>query len=280
LFFFGGSVTNGQKTAVSLLVSIIFIAAFTIAAFAGLFSVIETRFYQPAVINTVEERLSQISRLLNEYNQSHITRFRMFAESRGMLNCFETEQDATDIQQRTDLAAMILTETVGLRGIRLVDANGRRIHFSTFEDDILRTGNDILSYNSYTSRMELPYSLVHAPEDEDYRLFFDKANNRLVYAFPAFDHWKAYRGSLLFYVEASDFARFLTAQKIISITDFPAIAASITSQDAVQNPHARGFIFGMPSSTRSILASRDILVAELEKKWNTSLYGFERISSI
>ena len=67
--------SSGQKAALSLLISVLLFAAFTVAAFAGLFSILETRFYQPAVLSAMESKLSSIAQSFDDYSGSHIKDF-------------------------------------------------------------------------------------------------------------------------------------------------------------------------------------------------------------
>ena len=46
--------TSGKKVALSLLISILIFSAFALLSFVGLFSVFETKFYQPAVISNMK----------------------------------------------------------------------------------------------------------------------------------------------------------------------------------------------------------------------------------
>jgi hypothetical protein len=270
----GAKVTTGQKTAVSLLISVVLIAGFSVAAFSKLFAIIETRFYQPVVLKDIEQRIEKISSELNEYVYIHISRFSAFATLRGIQNGFETAQSDEDIKQREDVSGAVLAETAGLLGIRLVDSNGRRIHFSTFPDDKQRYGQNEIAYNNYTSFGELDYEQVRAIDTQDYNLFFDKRGNRLIFSFPVFDRRRAYRGSLLYYLDADDFSRYLAARNSINITDFPRLAVGDVAPNERQDSRARGFVFGALGSMR------DVLVREVETQWQQTFSGIERIASI
>ena len=67
--------TSGQKTAVSLLISVVLFAAFVVAAFTGLFSVIDARFYEPGKISQIQKHLDTVSENFNEYIETLESRF-------------------------------------------------------------------------------------------------------------------------------------------------------------------------------------------------------------
>jgi hypothetical protein len=270
-------VTVAQKTAVSLLVSVILIAGFTVAAFAGLFAVVETRFYQPAVVRDIQQRVGAVSSGLDEYLYIHISRFSALASSRAIQNSFDTNLSDEDIRHREDFSGTILMETAGLRGIRLVDSNGRRVHFSTFKSDFLRQTQHEITYSNYSALNEIDYGLVRAVETDENQIFFDKENNRLVFSFPVFDRWKAYRGSLLFYLDADDFGRYLALRGTVNMTDYPVLVAAAGQGGGAAVPQsagARGFVFGVSGPVR------DALIAGIESHWQSAAGADEGVSRL
>ena len=62
--------TSGQKTALSVLISVMLFGAFTVAAFAGLFSAIDARFYEPAKISQINKKLDGVSSACDDYLKS------------------------------------------------------------------------------------------------------------------------------------------------------------------------------------------------------------------
>ena len=56
--------TSGQKVAISLLTAILVFAAFAVLSFTKLFSVVETRFYQNAIVRDVNGKLADVSAFL------------------------------------------------------------------------------------------------------------------------------------------------------------------------------------------------------------------------
>ena len=274
MYVVGEHVTTSQKTAVSLLVSVILIAGFSVAAFSRLFALIEARFYQPVVVKGIEQRLEKISAEFTEYIYIHVSRFSAFASLRGIQNAFETTQSDEDIIQRADFSGTILNETAGLSGIRLVDSNGRRIHFSTFPDDVLRSSENEISYNNYTAHDGLDYEQVRALDAQEYHIFFDKQGNRLIFSFPVYDRRRAYRGSLIYYLDADSFGRYLAARNSINVTDYPRLAVKGAASDERQDPRARGFVFG------AVGQMSGVLITEVESELRQNFNGIGRLAAV
>ena len=60
--------TSGQKIAVSIVTTAVIFACFVVTAFAGLFSKIEARFYEPAKIADIRKQLDSVA----EYSETYI----------------------------------------------------------------------------------------------------------------------------------------------------------------------------------------------------------------
>ena len=109
--------TSGQKVAVSLLISIFIFAAFTVAAFSGLFSVMETRFYQPALVRGISERLDAASKTLDDYlNSTEKTFYDDFVQNEYVKKSFAFEQLSEDIKGREDASGALFSAVPSLTG--------------------------------------------------------------------------------------------------------------------------------------------------------------------
>ena len=67
---------TAPKLALSLIISSLLFAGLAAAAYAGLFGVLETKFYQPTVIVGYEERLKAISGGLSDWHDSNVGEFK------------------------------------------------------------------------------------------------------------------------------------------------------------------------------------------------------------
>ncbi|MCI7115036.1 MAG: hypothetical protein MR932_03570, partial [Treponema porcinum] len=148
----------------------------------------------------------------------------------------------------------------GLEGIRVVDASGRRVHFSSFRNDYrLDAGRRI--YSNYQDlktlfgNPEIPFenlSCFSGEETHPYRIGIDGQNQRIVYSFPLENNGS--RFCVLFYVGTRGFINTLIEKKIISVNqDIPLVS----SADCMTG----GFVLGLENDIRGAAD------AELLKIW-------------
>lgn len=268
--------SSGQKVAISLLISVILFAAFAVAAFAGLFSVIEVRFYQPLVVKNIEQRIKTIAEKEQEYSSALDQRFLGFAAKKE-IGSYASAKPSADMQKnRTTLTGTLFSQTPSLQGIRVIDKNGRNIHFSTYSSDEKNRSKNQVAYKNYADLGEIPFEAI-ACEDarngngSQHRIAWDGAKNRILYAYPFYDTYSAYRGTIIFYCDAGDFNRFLTAQNIIALSDTMVLVSNEIDR---QTENAGGYAYGLPVVGADFLKS--ILMERIASKKAGSL---EKIAS-
>jgi hypothetical protein len=275
-------VTSGQKIAVSLLTTVVIFACFTVAAFAGLFSQIEARFYEPSKIAAIQKQLDAVSESNETYINTLLDRFGTgsvsYVRDKAVSSYLSAAPADADVLQRTKVTGMLFSETPGLDGIRLVDANGRNVHFSTYMQDVLKQTDTLRMYKNYdelkspSGGSEFTFESVAAPDSlttngiEKYRIKYDGNNGRLIFSFPFYDSYSAYRGTMLFYVNAQDFVRTLVMQNLVTINSSCVLVSAADGSSG-------GFVFGMPDVGRNILEPRILL------EWQSSSSGPDKIVS-
>jgi hypothetical protein len=275
-------VTSGQKTAVSLLTTVVIFACFTVAAFAGLFSVIEARFYEPAKVAGIRKQLDTVSASGETYIKTLLDRFgtgsASYINNKAVVSYLSQVPADPDVQQRTKVTGMLFTETPGLDGIRLVDLNGRNVHFSTYPSDILKQSDTLRMYKNYeelrapSGEAEFAFDSVSAPDSRTnstgkYHILYDGKNSRLIFSFPFYDSYSAYRGTMLFYVNAQDFNRTLIMQNLVPLSDTCVLVSSPDGSSG-------GFVFGMPN------VGRDVIEPRILSKWQSTSTGPDKIVSV
>ena len=315
--------TAGQKTAFSLLISVLVFAGCAVAAFTGGFKLVEARFYQPRVVASINKQLSDISGSMDEYFDATVTRFATYAAEKSVQTFVEPTPADSDVQTRTMLTGNLFAETTGLVGIRLIDSNGRYLHYSTYSKDVLKKTDRLISYSNYDTLGDIPYSDI-ASVDTDLKadtaeklasnctIYMDSTKERIIFSFPYYDKFSVFRGSLVFYMDSSDFTRFLVSRNAITLSDCgtlvaPAFAnktideetASDTTDKTVADQTAAdgatvsdataadesvfakkmpsvensGIVFGLPA------VGTDILKKAIVEKWSAGLYGTEHIAT-
>ncbi len=251
---------SGLKTALSLLLTFIAFTVIAIASLSGLFSPIEKRFYEPAQVQQFRSELNEVASAGNQYFSSLLAAFG--SDDGGFLNdesvlTFLSVSPSDEVLHRL---AVLSEAHRGLEGIRVVDASGRRVHFSSFRNDYrLDAGRRI--YSNYQDlktlfgNPEIPFenlSCFSGEETHPYRIGIDGQNQRIVYSFPLENNGS--RFCVLFYVGTRGFINTLIEKKIISVNqDIPLVS----SADCMTG----GFVLGLENDIRGAAD------AELLKIW-------------
>ena len=272
--------TSGQKIAVSIVTTAVIFACFVVAAFAGLFSKIEARFYEPAKIADIRKQLDSVAECSETYINTLLEQFdtgeNAYLSDRSIASYALTSPTDSDVQQRTRRTAALFSEVSGLDGIRLIDANGRSVHFSTYPSDILKQTDSMRIYKNYDElrtplgSAEVAFFKVSVPdtvEGQRYRIVFDGEDNRILFAFPFYDPYGVYRGTMIFYINAQDFNRMLIARNLTTVANTGDLISD--SSGAIG-----GFVFGMPS------LGRDDIEREAVARWRDNSTGPDKIAAI
>ena len=247
---------SGQRVVISLLTSVILFAAFTLAAFFGLFSTVEARFYRPSLIADIQTGLHDTADILDSYLDDLKNRFYTdFVQDDHVKQSFSFEQSGENIKGREDAAGSLFASSSALTAIRIIDSDGKKIHYSTLSSDILRQNTQLISYKLYKDIAEIPYEHILSEEGEPGKLIFDPDRGRILYSFPFYDSYSAYRGTIVFYTAASDFARELIRRNSASITD------SFLFTGTAETPL---FVLSFPPAGRELL--QDILIKRAREK--------------
>ena len=251
---------SGLKTALSLLLTFIAFTVIAIASLSGLFSPIEKRFYEPAQVQQFRSELNEVASAGNQYFSSLLAAFG--SDDGGFLNAesvltFLSVSPSDEVLHRL---AVLSEAHRGLEGIRVVDASGRRVHFSSFRNDYrLDAGRRIYSNYQELKTLfgtpEIPFenlSCFSGEETHPYRIGIDGQNQRIVYSFPLENNGS--RFCVLFYVGTRGFINTLIEKKIISVNqDIPLVS----SADCMTG----GFVLGLENDIRGAAD------AELLKIW-------------
>lgn len=278
--------TSGQKTALSVLISVMLFGAFTVAAFAGLFSAIDARFYEPAKISQINQKLGGVSSACDDYLKTLTERFALgqgaFLKNSSVKTFVEAKPSDEDVLSRGEALGELRSSTQGFLGLRVLDKNQNSIHYSTFHSDILRRDekNNLTAYKNYlecvslSGSEEISAQIVSCADtggdlQAGQKIYFDK-ENRIVFSFPLYDKYSVFRGSAIFYVNALDFTNVLLKKNLISIGE----SASFLSNGKSGADCICGYVFGLPS------VGRDDFSAALFDAWQKNSGAAERLLSI
>ena len=248
--------TSGQKVAVSLLLTIFLFAGFVVLAFSGFFSMIETRFYQPAQVKAIEANLASISVAFTEFIDQKISIFEEYAKNDAIKTSSNPTQTSEHIAKRAELFSETTNKIPGFLGLRVLDTNGKHIHYSSFDSDVLKQQSNAISYKNYDSELNLPYENFVLSN-----LILDESKNQFIFSFPYINNYDTEQGRVLFYVSTNDFNRFLISKNLIGVNQQTSL---VTKPDT--NKTSIGFIFGYP------VTNYNFFKTAIFEKWNQGLY--------
>ena len=208
--------TTGKKTALSLLISVIIFSLSAIFLYSGVFEKIETRFYQPAVINGIVESLNTVEKSLDEYHRMNFLRFGDFLSKQSVKVSFLPNPGQKAITERNGFTGKLFEQNPGLKGIRFIDFQGRGVHYSTYKNDVLATNKNVTAFKNYDQLdTNVRYQEISQEENSTGELFLDESKEEILYLLPFIDNYNAYQGTAVFYVSVRDLENFLVTRNLI-----------------------------------------------------------------
>ena len=251
--------TSGQKVALSLLLTIFLFTGFVVLAFSGLYSIIETRFYQPSLIKNIESENKDISMAFMDYTLEHTEAFKKIIETEAIKSVSNPTQKNENIISRARILSEVSSHFSGLLGYKIIDTNGKYIHYSTFDSDILKQQSNAISYKNYDNESNIDYKEIVVGS-----LFFDSEKKQLIYSFPFINEYNTEQGRVLFYVSASDFNRYLISKNLLAVNQNSVIIENY-SKDKI------GFIYGLPVS------NQEFFEEAVSNRWKQGLFSPQQI---
>ena len=199
------------KISLSLLISLLLCGGFAVFSFARLFSVVETTFFHPRIVEERESQLVELSERVTRYHRDSIARFQPVAEKPFVLAAFQesNQQAQQDIFDRQNYFGKLLDDLPNIQLVRFLGSEGKKIHFSTASSDIESQDRQRRKYLDYDRTGEnLDAQLLITRAGEAPRMIIDGTDQRFVYSFPVVDGGN-YRGVVLFYVSKRDLLEYL-----------------------------------------------------------------------
>lgn len=219
--------TSGQKIAFSLLVAMGLFAVFVLSLNSKLFNELETRFYTQSKIEQNTGQLDKVS----EGCDSYITKILNLTEKGenawvknvSVRSFYVQNASESDVMTRRRLTEQLFAEIPALSGIRIIDKNGRNVHYSSFDDtDLLKQSGITKIYKNYNDIIkdadEIPFEQLSKLTSETKSvLLFDQNRNRIVLSVPFCWMDGIYSGVSLFYLNINEIEKELNASDIIPI---------------------------------------------------------------
>ena len=250
--------TSSQKFSVSLLISVVIFAFFSVITLSGQFDSIEAKFYQPAVRKPIEQKIRELSEQEKQYNQILFERFASFASDDAVLSFTKSVSSDEEVKSRALACAKIFSSSPYLQGIRIVDSNGRKIHYSSFESDKKKQNERSTVYEDYSNFVkngqEVEFELLNCKNGRKFKIFNDFEKKRIIYSLPFIGKDNSgkisQQADVFFYCGTEDFLRFLYSKNKISLSEKDGAEYLFTG-----NSDCAGYIFGLPYSNSELLGN-------------------------
>ena len=218
--------SSGQKVALSFLAALICFAGFVFFAQTNLMSTIETKFYAQSKIAQRQEQLDKLSNSCNNYISNILKKIE--TDSSSYLNSPAVKSYANqnpsekDEVTRRNLTSALFDTIEGLDGIRLIEGNGRNVHFSTYDTDVLKVDGLVKQYKNYPDLQEelgeLESEMILTDSNNPkHKIIFDSKQNRIIVSFPFYITEQTTFGSLVCYFNIYDFEQILVNSNILPL---------------------------------------------------------------
>ena len=245
--------SSGQKVALSFLAALICFAGFVFFAQTNLMSTIETKFYAQSKIAQRQEQLDKLSNSCNNYISNILKKIE--TDSSSYLNSPAVKSYANqnpsekDEVTRRNLTSALFDTIEGLDGIRLIEGNGRNVHFSTYDTDVLKVDGLVKQYKNYPDLQEelgeLESEMILTDSNNPkHKIIFDSKQNRIIVSFPFYITEQTTFGSLVCYFNIYDFEQILVNSNILPLGESFDL---LTDDDGT----GYGFACGIPSDGKA-----------------------------
>mgnify|MGYP003292008271 CR=1 FL=1 len=245
--------SSGQKVAFSFLTTLACFAAFVFFAETGFMAKIETKFYAQSKISEKQQQLEKLSKSTESYISNILEKVETGSDSylnNTAIKTFVTqnpsEKDEVDRRNRT---SRLIDDLEGLEGMRLIENNGRNIHYSTFDSDVLKVDGISKQYKNYPDVQAetngfAPEVILTDVNNPQRKIYFDKPQNRIVISFPFYITDKTNFATLVCYFNIYDFTQQLINEQALSLGEnFLLITDDSDNQG--------GFASGIPSDSKT-----------------------------
>ncbi len=219
--------TSGQKIAFSLLAALALFAVFVMSLNSQLFKELETRFYAQAKIQENTGQLDKISESCDSYISAILSLVEKgdnaWTKNASVRSYYVQNPSESEVIQRRRLTESLFSQIPALKGIRIIDKNGRNVHYSSFDDtDLLKQSGISKFYKNYTDIIkdsdEIPFEKLQKITSETKSvILYDENRSRLIISVPFCWVDGIYSGTALFYLNLHEVEKELTRREVLSI---------------------------------------------------------------
>ena len=253
------------KVFISLVISLAVFSGLLFLTASGYESFTETKIYKPSILRHINENLEEIEKTFIAWNETNTELFRNFLHEEALMSTVKQDQEPSDIEERNNVISKIISTVPGFAGLRIIDSQYQKIHFSTFPEDILSKTDSMLSYKKYNDSGNLvPYQHIASADKSEVKITASTAFDVILYSLPFYDTYDVYRGTAVFYISGNSFLYHLVSQNILSISDGLALLSDeshtiigiLTGNHNIVSPELKGAVLNdwerVPQNLRTI----------------------------
>ncbi len=154
-----------QKVLLSFLLATAVFTGFAVAAYSGLFDLIDTRFYNQRVRSTTRALMEEAAGVTAQYSRALLRDIGSLAAERSVGAVFLINQSRTDTEERARLMGRLSESRPEIDYIRIIDNERGRLWFSSLDADI-RSRSDVSIEYQPVEALDPPLFLPQTPEEE------------------------------------------------------------------------------------------------------------------
>ena len=244
--------TSGQKIAFSLLIAIGTLVVFVLGFQSKLFKELETKFYTQSKIEENIRLLNKLSESCDVYISEILNQIEngenAWVKSPAVRSYYVQNPSENLVNERRQLTETLFSKIPALDGIRILDKNGRNVHYSSFDDtDVLKQTGITKVYKNYPDVQkdadEIEFDTLEKVFAQDKsQLLFDESRNRLIISMPYYWMDDVYSGQCLFYFNMISIQKALTRRDVLAIGE----NLTIFSDDNFKG----GFVLNLPAGEK------------------------------
>ena len=245
--------TSGQKIAFSLLAALALFAVFVLSLNSRLFKTLETRFYAQSKIEENTGQLDKISESCDSYISEILSLVEKgdnaWTKNASVRSYYVQNPSESDVNTRRKLTETLFSDIPALSGIRIVDKNGRNVHYSSYDDtDLLKQSGISKIYKNYNDIIkdagEIPFEQLQKITSETKTvLLCDESRSRLIISVPFCWVDGIYSGIALFYLNLNEVENELIRRDVVSM----GRGLTLYSDDDYNG----GFVLDIPRGTKN-----------------------------
>ena len=273
--------TSRQKIAFSLLSALSLFAIFFLSLNTSVFKHIENKFYSQAKISENIAELDKISESCNLYISDILKKVQRsetaWINDRSVRSYYVQNPSESDVSRRRRLTEQLFAEIPSLDGIRIIDKNGKNLHFSSYNDtDVLRLNGITKSYKNYPDIVkdagELEFNIFENNTDEsNIKILFDDLRGRIIIYVPFCWMDGIYSAKCLFYLNIYEIEKSLADKNAISFVQ----SFTIYSDNSLNG----GIVSGIPAGETKTFKTPVQNYWQTLSKTAVSAVDLEKVSS-